>query len=125
MSTRSPLPTPSARSIGGAAVHFRVQLAIGVGALLPGLGGDVDERLLIAARREMAVDRVVAEVGVPADEPARERRPAVVEHLLERLVPVDELRLLRARTLRALRSSGGGNPGMRPCRSSDCVTGDR
>src|SRR5258706_16097174 len=39
----------------------------------------------------MPVDGVVAEVGLATDEPFRKRRPRVVEHLAERLVPVDAL----------------------------------
>ncbi len=71
------------------AVDLGVQFAVGVGALLAGLGRDVDQCRLIGAPGQMAVDRVVAEIGFAADEPARERQPAAVEHLLERLVPVD------------------------------------
>src|SRR6185503_11758113 len=41
---------------------------------------------------QMPVDGVVAEVGLAADEPFGERRPRVIEHLAERLVPVDALR---------------------------------
>src|SRR5581483_5469260 len=58
------------------------------------LGGQVDERGLVAALREVPVDGVVAQVRAPAYEPARERRPRIVEHLRKRLVPVDEPRLL-------------------------------
>jgi len=72
-----------------------MQLPEGVALLLPGLGGNVDECFLPAARREMAVYRVVAQIGEPADKPLRERRPAVVEDFPEWLVPVDELGLLR------------------------------
>ena len=60
----------------------------------------------------MAVDRVVAEVGHAADEPFGERRLAVVENLLERLVPVDELGLLGPELVPAARS----NDGEIPCR---------
>src|SRR5687768_12405608 len=42
----------------------------------------------------MAIDGVVAEVGLPADEPFAERRTGVVQDLRERLVPVHELCLL-------------------------------
>src|SRR5207302_10458996 len=58
--------------------------------------------LLAAARGDVAVDGVVAEVGLAADEPARERRPRVVEDLAERLVPMDQLRLLTPETLAVL-----------------------
>ena len=76
------------------ALDFAMQLAEGVDALLAGLGRDVDQRLLGGARDEVAVDGVVAEVRRGADEPANERRLAVVEDLLERPAPIDELRLL-------------------------------
>ena len=79
----------------GAAIDLGMQLPEGVALLLPGLGGNVDECFLPAARREMAVYRVVAQIGEPADKPLRERRPAVVEDFPEWLVPVDELGLLR------------------------------
>ena len=42
----------------------------------------------------MTIDRVVAQVGLPADEPARERRMAVVADLVERPLPVDQRGLL-------------------------------
>jgi hypothetical protein len=40
----------------------------------------------------MAVHRVVAEVGLAADEPARKWRLRIVEHLPERALPVHEPR---------------------------------
>src|SRR6266853_1982523 len=52
----------------------------------------------IPAHCQVPVDRVVAEVGFSSDEPSGERRPAVVEHFLGRLLPVHELRLLRPET---------------------------
>src|SRR6266699_1282331 len=52
------------------------------------------DRIIVAARREVPVDRVMAEVGLAADEPSGERRPAVVEHSGVRPLPVHELRLL-------------------------------
>jgi hypothetical protein len=57
------------------------------------LGRDPDERLLVRPRRQVPVDRVVAEIGLAAHEPAPERRIRVLEDLREGLVPVDELRL--------------------------------
>ncbi len=88
-STRSPRPTPSATSIAADAIDLVVQLAIRVDALVPGLGRDVDQRGLVGARREMPVDRVVADVRRAADEPAQQRRARRVEHPIERRVPVD------------------------------------
>src|SRR5207247_3543028 len=63
---------------------------------------DIGERLLVPARGQVAVERVVAEVGFSADEPSCEGRPAVVEHLHGRLLPVHELRLLRPETFLVL-----------------------
>src|SRR5207248_2800396 len=76
------------------ALHFEVELAVAEAPLFARLRGDVDERLLVAARVQVPVERVVAEVGFSADEPAGERRPAVVEHFAGRPLPVHELRLL-------------------------------
>ena len=45
-----------------------MQLGKGVDLLAVDLGRDVDQRALIGARGEMAVDGVVAEVGATADE---------------------------------------------------------
>ena len=83
MMTRSPFFTPRARIIAAAAVHFRVKFAVGEASASVDLGGDVDQRLLAAAGGQVPVQRVVAEIGLAADEPARERRPRVVEHLRE------------------------------------------
>ncbi len=76
------------------AVHFAVQLAERVGRVLTGLGRDVDQGRGVAQFVEVPVDGVVAEVGAAADEPLRERRPRMVQHLGERHMPVDERRLL-------------------------------
>ncbi len=77
-----------------AAVHLVMQLPIGVAHLLPGFRREVMQRRLVGALREMAVDRVVAEVGAAADEPLGERRPTVIEGLRERCLPLDQCRLL-------------------------------
>src|SRR5258706_4233579 len=63
---------------------------------------DPDQRFLLPPRVEVPVERVVAEVGLAADEPAGERRPGIVEHLIERPVPVNELRLLGPEALPVL-----------------------
>ncbi len=76
------------------ALHLDVKLAVAEAPLLARLRGEIDERFLVPARREVPVDRVVAEVGLAADEPSGERRPAVVEHSGVRPLPVHELRLL-------------------------------
>src|SRR5262249_51641087 len=70
--------------------HLGGEVAIRVCPALAGLGRDVDERLLLAARREVAIDRVVAEIRASADEPSSEWRSCVVEHRRERRLPVDE-----------------------------------
>src|SRR5882724_324669 len=50
----------------------------------------------------MPVDRVMAEIGLAADEPTREGRLRVVEHLSVGPVPVNELRLLAPEALAVL-----------------------
>src|SRR5690606_34029825 len=64
-----------------------------VDLLLPGLGGNEDQRALVGPRRQVAIDRVVAQVGPATDEPLRERRVGVVADLFEGLLPIDQLRL--------------------------------
>ena len=76
------------------AVDLAVQLGERIRLRLFGFGRDVDQRRLIGARSQMTVDRVVAEVGLTADEPLAKRRSGIVEHLLRRLVPVDQAGLL-------------------------------
>ena len=63
---------------GGHPLYLRVQLGEAEDALLIGLGRDVDQRALRCPRGEMAIDGVMAQVGLAADEPVDERRPAVV-----------------------------------------------
>jgi hypothetical protein len=79
---------------GSASIDLGMQLAERIRCLLPGLRGDVHERRLVAPRREVPIHRVVAEVRAPADEPARKRRPRVVEHLREWRLPLDQRGLL-------------------------------
>jgi len=69
-----------------------VQLAERVGLVDVHLGGHVDQGGLVRALRQMAVDRVMAQVGGGVDEPARERRMRIVEHARKRLLPFDQLR---------------------------------
>ncbi len=94
----------------GEAVHLGRELAIRVGPLLAGLGREVDERLLVAARRQVAVDRVVAQVDAPADEPLGERRLRVIEHRRERRLPVDERSLAAPEGVTVGDRGGGGIP---------------
>src|SRR3974377_106753 len=53
----------------------------------------------------MAVDRVVAEVRLAAPEPLRERRVRIVEHLFERLMPIDGLGLFSPELVALLEGS--------------------
>lgn len=77
--------------VGGAA-HLGVELAIGERAHLAGLA-DPDERALVAARGEVPVEAVLRQVELAVGEPAHERRLGLVEHLRERLDPVEAARL--------------------------------
>jgi hypothetical protein len=70
-----------------------MQLAKCVRALFTGLGADVDQRGLVGTPLEMAIDRVVAQIGRPSGKPARKRRVAVVADLLRRGLPVNQLGL--------------------------------
>ncbi|MNV79515.1 hypothetical protein D3C71_1730720 [compost metagenome] len=70
-----------------------MQLAVGDLAGNAGFAGDGNQRKLVGAINQMTVHRVVAEVGFPADEPAPERRVAVVEDLLRRGMPIDAMGL--------------------------------
>jgi hypothetical protein len=82
----------------GHALNLGVQLGEAVDTLgdlaRPNFCGHVDQRGPVAERRQMSVDRVVAQVGLAAGIPAREGRLAVIADLLERLAPIDQLRLL-------------------------------
>jgi hypothetical protein len=75
---------------GGHALHLGVQLAKAVGFLGVGFGRDEDQRVLIGPVVQMAVDRVVAQVGQAALEPARKRRVVVIADAVKRLVPVHQ-----------------------------------
>ena len=66
---------------------------------------------------EVPVDRVVAEVGLAADEPLRERRPRVVEHPARTACASRRASPARPRSRRGRRSSAGGIPRM----VSSCV----
>ena len=72
------------------AIDFNMQLAEGIRFFGIGLGRDEDQRVLIRSALEVAIERVVAEIGLSALEPLGKRRLAVVAHLLKRLVPVDQ-----------------------------------
>ncbi len=87
------LPRTEALQHRGEAVHLCMQFAVTVGAFLPGFRGDVNQRFLVAARGEMPVERVMAEIGQSTDEPLRKRRTTVVEDTIERPMPMDQARL--------------------------------
>ena len=80
---------------GGAAHHLLVQFGVCVSLLSAGLGRDIHQRLLVAAHRQMAIDRVVAKIGFAPDKPARKRRIVILEDTIKRFVPIDELCLFR------------------------------
>src|SRR5690606_12697102 len=82
--------------------HLAMQLAVAQLADAVGFGRVAHQRELVAALLQVPVDRVMAEVGLPADEPVPERRIGVVEDLLRRLVPVDRFGLLGPECLRLL-----------------------
>src|SRR6185369_13359925 len=73
----------------GEAVYLAVQFLVGIAFLLVDFGGDVDQGVLVRTLLEVPVDGVVAEIGFGADEPAGERRLAVVEDLVPGFVPMD------------------------------------
>ena len=84
----------------GEAVHFAVQVGIGVGQGFLGLGRDIDHGRLIGAFGEVTVDGVVAEVGFTTHKPLPKRRIVILQHLLWRLVPVNQLGLLTPEAIR-------------------------
>ena len=79
---------------GGHALHFGVQFTKAVGLLGIGFGGNKNQRILVRALTQMAVHRVVAQIGLAASEPMGKRRMAVVTDLVKRFVPVDQAGLL-------------------------------
>ena len=81
------------------ALHFALQFGKGVHLLFVGLGRDVHQRTVVGPLGSVAVDRVVAKIGLAALEPFHERRLRVVADLLDRLVPVHELGLLRPESI--------------------------
>ena len=78
----------------GEAVDLGGELAIAISPALIRLGRNEDERRLLGACREMAIDGVMAEVGAAADEPACKGRAAVIEHLRKGRLPIDQRRPL-------------------------------
>ena len=95
----------------GAAVHLGVELAIRVACRSgPSRSRGRPAPPVRRARRGGGRRALWHEVGAAADEPARERRPRVVEHRRERRLPVDRARPSRARTPRGP-SERDGIPG--------------
>ena len=84
------------------ALHLTVQLGKGVGALGVGLCRYGDQRVLVRAVPEVAVHRVVAQIGSAAHKPARKRRIAVVANLGGRRVPLNALGLFGPKTIPVL-----------------------
>ena len=76
------------------ALDLGLQLRKGVDDLLVDFGRDPDQGIAVGVAGRMPIHRVVTQVGGAADEPARERRVAVVAHLREGRVPLDQLGLL-------------------------------
>src|SRR5215212_702429 len=90
-----------------------MQLAIGDGLRLRGVVALPDDRDLVAAHREMAVDAVVGGVGGAVLEPADRdlaRPEAGVLHPRERLEPVDPLALLAPKRLGVFDRGPVGGP---------------
>src|SRR3954463_1937343 len=78
----------------GDATHLLEELPESEAAGLIDLGGDPHQGLLVRALREVTVDGVEAEIGLAADEPARERWPRIIQDPFRRALPMNELRLL-------------------------------
>ena len=74
---------------GGHALHFGVQRTEGNHLLGAGFTRHKDQRVLVRPLRQVAVHRVVAQVGGASRKPVGKRRTAVVQNLLRRGMPVD------------------------------------
>ena len=84
---------PQFLQYGRTPVYFSVQLAERISAVESGLRRYEDKRRLVGAIFEMAIDRVVAQVGLATHKPARKRRIGMVTHRGVRGVPINELSL--------------------------------
>ncbi|KAG1385024.1 hypothetical protein G6F59_017654 [Rhizopus arrhizus] len=93
---------------GSEVIHLAIQLAIGDLAGAVGFGGNGHQRKLVGALGQVPIDGVVAEIGFAADEPAPERRVAVIEHLLRRFVPMDALGFFAPEGLRLVDRATSG-----------------
>ena len=83
----------------GHALHFGVQVAVGVNFFLIGFSRDKNQGRLVAPGRQMAVHGVVAQVGHPPHKPLGKRRVAVVTNLFWRHFPVHQLGLLSPKSV--------------------------
>ena len=79
---------------GGHALHFGVQLTVGVGFFRVGFGRHKDQGGLVGPLGQVAVHRVVAQIGGSTDKPLGKWGMAVIANLLRRYLPVNQLRLL-------------------------------
>ena len=110
----------------GEGIDLGVKLAVGIGLAHVGLGRDEHQGRLALARREMAVDSVVAEIGAATHEPAGEWRVAVVEYLRKRSLPVDQGRTLAPERIRVdKRAAMRRGVGRGPVHDQCCVIGPR
>ena len=78
----------------GEPVHLCMQLLECIDFLFVYLCGNEDQRVLVPAFSQVPIHRIVAKVGLSSDEPFRERRPGIVQHMRKGFVPVNELCLL-------------------------------
>ncbi len=85
---------------GRSALDLALQLDEGVNLFLIGFGGDGNQRGFVALADRPAIHGVVAQVGRAADEPLGKRLVGIIQHLTERLLPVDSLGLLGPECLR-------------------------
>ena len=85
---------------GAEQLHFGQQAAVGEGLLGVGDRRIVDQRGLVVARGDVAVERVVAGVDHAAGEPAAVEALRLVEDLLRLLDPVDGVRRLAPEAFR-------------------------
>ena len=81
------------------ALHFGMQLPKAVDLLGVGFGRDGNQRRLVGSGGQVAIDRVVAQVGGAAHKPAGKWRIAVVADLLGWCVPVNQGRLFSPKAI--------------------------
>ena len=110
-------PDPALLERVRAALDVAVQVGVRDVALLALLAAPVERDAVAAAGLDVAVDAVVGDVQLAADEPLGERGVRPVEHLVPLLRPVERLRLLGPEPLRVavrlLVDLGIGDDGVR------------